>query len=245
MLRSFSRLSTVLAPLRARWLGSLPPDSPAPKLNFPLFQFLTVHFEYPDATLAADLAIGMPIAGDVPFTGALRPRPRPAVHTLAEWRAQLPVRNRKILDRVVNAAKSDLSEACWYRTLDEVKRGRVTTPVAVTNAVLNSVALTPRYAISESHGGRAAKVRLIDDFRASGINDTISVQDTNIPESLGVFLANLAFIRQLDPEQETRSFSLDFSHAYKHIPITETHREFASIVLTFLIILLTGSAQSW
>ena len=106
----------------------------------------------------------MPISGDIPLTGAIRPRLRPAAYTLSEWLAQLPVRNRQVLGRVVKSASSDLSVAFWNNTLDEAKRGWVTPPVAVANAILNSVALTPRYALSESHCGRAKKIRLIDDL---------------------------------------------------------------------------------
>ena len=55
--------------------------------------------------------------------------------------------------------------------------------------------------------------------------------DDKSPGNLDAFPAQLAYIRELGPSCETRSFSLDFSHAYKHFPTIEPHLEFATIVL--------------
>ena len=75
-------------------------------------------------------------------------------------------------------------------------------------------------------GGRAPKIRIAGDFRASGISDAMSALDANIPESMGVFLARIAFYRRIAPDVELGSFSLDFSRKYKHVPIRASRREF-------------------
>ena len=116
----------------------------------------------------------MPNDGDIPETGAPRPRFRAAVFTLAVWRAALPVRNRHIRDMVAKDAKSELSVARWNNNMADVERGWVNTPVPLSNSVFGPIALTPRYATAESHGGRPAEIRLIGDVRASGVNDAIT-----------------------------------------------------------------------
>ena len=224
------RLDLALAPFRVRWRMAIGGDSPDVGLNFPLIHFLAAHFAYSDKVFAYDLARGMSIAGDVPYCGTLTPRCRPAVQSLELWRADLPARNRLVLDRGVRSASAALTKECWFKTLGEVARGWITEPLPVTDAMLNSVALTPRYAIPEEHGGRAPKIRAVDDFRASGINDALSVLDANIPESMDVFLARIAFYRRIAPDVDLASFSLDFSHAYKHVPIRASSREFSSVV---------------
>ena len=102
---------------------------------------------------------------------------------------QPPSRNREILDRVIKYASGQLFQDFWDKTLGEVRNGRITPPVPITEALLNSTPLTPRCAIKDEHGGRAKKVRVVGDFRVSGINGVMSTLDTSIPQTLGVFLA--------------------------------------------------------
>ena len=224
-------LSTALTPLRSRWVAALPPDSPARNLNFPVMYFLPSHFAYDDKQFVKELAAGMPISGSIPASGVLRPRPTPAIVSLEQWRAPLVPRIRMILGRVLSTHNSLMATACWEHSLRELEKGRITTPTLVTPAVSNTIAITPRYAKEEPHGGRATKISLIGDFRAAGINDAMSLEDTSIPESLGCFLAAIAHFRKLSPDLATESFSLDFSHAYKHVPIIASQREFATIVM--------------
>ena len=44
-----------------------------------------------------------------------------------------------------------------------------------------------RFVIDESRGNHAKKVRLIDDLRISGINDVVTMSDTEIPQDLDAF----------------------------------------------------------
>ena len=47
---------------------------------------------------------------------------------------------------------------------------------------------------------------------------------------MDTFLAIVARYRDIAPGSETLSYSLDFPHAYKHVPIVSSRREFATIV---------------
>ena len=170
MLAHLRALSGRLAGQRSRWVACLPQHSPAARLNFPLMYFLTVHYAYVDKDFVHDLAVGMPIAGEIPVTGALRPRVRNAVVTVEQWRARLPARNKAILERVLASKTDPLREECWSKTIEEFQNGWITAPQVVSPAMAASVALTPRYAIQDAN---SKKVRVIDDFRASGINDTM------------------------------------------------------------------------
>ena len=227
-LDAFTELSEVLAPLSARWRNALGEGAPSKGVNFALIQFMISHFGYDDEVFAYDVARGMPIAGDVPACASLTPRVKPATRSVQEWTAELATRNRQLLERVTRSASDPMVAACWEKTMEEVQRGWVTPPVPVTEALLNSLPLTPRFAIPQKEG---AKVRVIDDFKASGINAVMSTVDTNIPESLDVFLAHAAFIKRISPATELRAFALDFSHAYKNVPILDAQKDFASIIL--------------
>ena len=113
----------------------------------------------------------------------------------------------------------------------EVEKGRVTEPIDVTDAMLRTVPLTPRYAILEQHGNAEPEIRLIDDFRASAVNAIAECDDTNVPDNLDVFFAISAYLALVKPGRDTKCATADTAHAYKHVPLHADQREFATIIL--------------
>ena len=106
-------------------------------------------------------------------------------------------------------------------TLTEVQAGRVADPIDLADAMIAPGPLAPRYAIHEQRGPQNVKLRLIDDFRAFAANAIVETDDTNIPDSLGVFVAVAPYYKLLTPGCKIMGAALDFAHAYKHVPIQE------------------------
>ena len=52
-----------------------------------------------------------------------------------------------------------------------------------------AIPISQRYAISEQRGNSERKIRLIDDIMASAANSIITADDTNIPDTIGAFIA--------------------------------------------------------
>ena len=140
-----------------------------------------------------------------------------------------PRRNKDATLRAVKATGTELGVITHERTMKEVEAGWITTPVPVSTAP-PMVPITPRYAIPEQHGNYAEKVRLIDDFRASGVNSTVSVADTCVPDGLDSLLAMCTNYQRLLVGRRVLVCSVDFSHAYKNIPLPVSQEHFASIV---------------
>ena len=230
-LSSSERLANDLEPIRARWTAQLPEQSPARSINPPLIFAITTKFGYEDTEFAHDLSMGMPIAGPIPPTPGLTTRKRAAQISYVEWRRGIPERNIEVINRVSKAQGTDLPNACWGKTVEEVTAGWVTDPVDLTEDFAKTIPLTPRYAIKEQHGTQKQKIRLIDDFRASGANAIVGTDDTNIPENLDVFFAISPFLRLAAPGCNIKCATLDFPHAYKHVPIQENQKEFATIAI--------------
>ena len=107
----------------------------------------------------------------------------------------------------------------------------MTEPVDISETVLGTATLTPRFAISEQHGDQAQKVRLIVDFRAPAINSIVETNDTCIPDTLGAFVAIASYLALVAPGCDLMCVAADFAHAYKHIPILDSQREFATILI--------------
>ena len=104
------------------------------------------------------------------------------------------------------------------------------TPTDESDTALRTVPLTPRYAIIEQHGNADAKIRLIDYFRASGINAIVESGDTNIPENSDVFIAISSYLALVSPGCVLWCATADFPNAYKRVPILDDRKEFATII---------------
>ena len=117
-------------------------------------------------------------------------------------------------------------------TLEGDAAGGASEPAASTPDVIGPVALTPSFAIKESHGGCPAEIRLIYDFRAIVVNDIVKMSETEFPHDLDVFSVTLALFQRADPDCKPEAFSVDYVRAYKNVPLCRDREQFATIALT-------------
>lgn len=68
-------------------------------------------------------------------------------------------------------------------------------------------------------GGGQRRVRIIDDVRASAVNDTLGMSDTAVPDCLDVFYALVSYFGLIRTGRILQAASVDFSHAYKNLGI--------------------------
>ena len=220
-----------LAQANDRWVTHLPVDSPSRKVDFALIHFLVSNLRYPDTTLAKDLSKGMPLVGAVPPTGVFSKRVREQTLTAPQWKEGLVERNREMVRRVTHPSDSALARLCWEKSLLEVEKGWLSEPTPVTEAAINSIPLTPRFAVEEEHGGGPKKIRAIDDLKASMVNDLLGLVDTSIPQNLDTFLGVALTHAEVGSSTELRAFSVDFAHAYKHVGVAADQLDFATVVI--------------
>ena len=207
----------------------MPVDSPVRAINFPLIYFLTSTLMCEDSQFFHDLLRGMPIVGSSPATNVLEPRVRGAVVSFEQWRGGIPVTNAGVVERLHRSAGSDLARECWEKTLSEVEAVWVSVHRPLTEGIMRPIPLTPRFAEVIADG----KLRLIDDFRASGINDLLDVVETDVPQGLDAMLAMTTYYQSINPRAKTelRAFSVDFKRSYKQAPLPADQAEFAHVAL--------------
>ena len=95
----------------------------------------------------------------------------------------------------------------------------------VTSEIISNHVLNPRFVIEQS------KPRLIDDLKASRVNDTTSCSDTYRPDTLGNLILQMKRIRTADKDAELLAFAFDFKSAYKHIGVSEDSDKVARLVI--------------
>ena len=123
---------------------------------------------------------------------------------------EIPKRNKEAIGRLAKSQGTELSVKWREKTLTEVNEGWATIPTDLAEIAKTTIPLTPRYAIQEQHGTQRPKIRLIDDFRASAVNAIIETEDTNIPDSLDVFIAIASYFKILTPGCQLTSATMDF-----------------------------------
>ena len=234
------KLSVAFEPNRVKWAEALPVDSPVKGINFPLLHYVASTMGYPDTKLVNDLAVGMPIAGAVEAVPTLVSRKRPAPCSMETFREKIPERNAEAVERVRKDQGSDVARQIYEKTMREVAAGWISTPVPCSK-VPASTPLTPRFAVEEHRVAGPPKIRLVDDFRASGVNSTLEVVDTSVPGGLDSFLALRTAHQRLLDGRRLLAFSVDFAHAYKHVPLLADQEETGKSSNLFLNIFMRCS----
>ena len=121
------------------------------------------------------------MAGYVPNADNLTIRPKLATTKLAERALGAERSNIQVYIRLSQSTNSELVNAGRRKTPDGIKRGWVARPQLITPGVLKTIPLTHRFPIIGDRGP-GAKRRLIDDYKMSGINDAIHLEETPVPK---------------------------------------------------------------
>ena len=203
----------------------MPADSPARYLNFALIISLAQISSHKDTDLVRDLLLGMPLTGAIPSSNTLPAADKPALTTIPELLQKVEERNNRIIANLKKRSKEE-TRLCWEMTRSEVERDMVSPLQPADSDTLKSQILNPRFVIEQN-----GKHRIIDDLKASRVNDTTACSDTYKPDTLDSLVVHIQKIREFAPSGKVKIFAFDFKSAYKHISVAEESHEAASIVI--------------
>lgn len=203
-----------------------------PRKNLFLLSEMLESISWPDATLISNLMHGFPLVGLLPASGMRVPTGNAAPEvTKAALLATASVQNRRILRRSSLPLGMDRSvcevfaSACDREVADGKARMR---PLNMETCVL-----TPRFPIVQ--GWKTVgwetfpKVRCIDDFSASRINEGTQVSEKMLPETLDSLVALVLKLTK-SRTMRIRWRKDDFVQAFKTLPICSSHLPLAVVV---------------
>ena len=76
------------------------------------------------------------------------------------------------------------------KTTNAVEKSWVSTPQTITEDIINSSPISPRFAIEEQHGNAAKKkIRLVDDFKRPDVNPLLKLRDASVPNTIDTMSA--------------------------------------------------------
>ena len=164
--------------------------------------------------LVHHMSTGFPVAGAYPATGVFPPSVRSASTSIQDlWRSCKEVQS-KIMERRRGAEDGDLDAQVHAATLKEVERGWLSGPHTASDLDKR----LGRWVPSRRFGVRQGdKVRCIDDFAASGINDALSAVETVDPDGLDRIAVNVrAHMDAFTAPEEHRPKSSPFAGNRRH-----------------------------
>ena len=192
-----------------------------------LLRWSLSQIDWKDKSLVDDLLAGFPLVGDIP----IGPESNPKTVRVAELsRDQLRRRGRQQVASLVSKAEakpwSEEAAQVWESTLQEVTMGRMSEPRPITPS---DSFVTRRFAVVQTDSKGRSKVRCIDDFLESLVNDSTSVGrriHTGRLSDLEYAVQSLHCAGK-----DVVLLKSDFKSAYRGCPIRTSHLEWANILV--------------
>ena len=174
---------------------------------------------YPDQDLIPDMRNGFRLSGCIRNTNLFVPDPRPPKTTLTSQLSTAEARNKATLAKVASHVCDDTAAATWEETTQELEKGWI---FEDKQPRLSSCLISRRFGVRQG-----AKVRVIDDGKASGINQTVG-----LPERFrlhGVEFISALLSKALDDPRSADAIiegkTLDLTSAYKQYAVAPEDRE--------------------
>ena len=125
-----------------------------------------------------------------------------------------------------SSGDNGIDEAVWSQTLEEVRTGWII-PVELEDIPVTSP-ISRRFALVQKD-----KIRLIDDFSASGLNSCVTVSETPNLHTIDMVGAMISFwcgeSKRLGVNQELCVRTYDLSSAYRQLALSSCGRKYAYI----------------
>ena len=183
---------------------------------------------FPDKGVSEELQCGSNLVGEVPTTFMLPGKFVPALATTDELHRHAERMRPSVATDTAGSGDPEIDQIVWEKTMVEVSKGWLSGP-------LNEADVPPSEPISRRFGLRqkGGKVRLIDDFSASGVNKCVTVVETPVLHTIDVACAAMTmwfgecYRYGLNPKLVVRTF--DLASAYRQVALSVGGRRYACI----------------
>ena len=192
-----------------------------------VFEEMLKECHFPDMGVIDELKLGADLTGDIPATGMLPKKFLPAMCTTSGLADRSKLMRSALLAEVGSSGDPELDLEVWRQTLQEVDAGWLTGPLEPSE-VSDSLPLSKRFGLAQK-----TKVRLIDNFSSSGVNDLVTVCEA--PELHTVDVAAAALLYWLNlrcAERKPSNLSIrtfDLQSAYRQVGLSKAGREMGHI----------------
>ena len=213
-----------LSCMESQFQSSLPPTLRgilAPK-RLLLWKEMMEYYQYPDTAVFDEVVNGVDLAGPAPVVPSFDPCFRPAKVSVTELAQKASSARPAMLATIGPSGDDDLDEVVFSKTLEELACGWLDGPYD-PDALPSDAVVSRRFGIRQS-SGEGSKVRLIDDFSASGVNDTVQVESAVKLHTLDVAAALCVELLKTGADLQWLGKTIDLSAAYRQLGISPNAR---------------------
>ena len=181
-----------------------------------LIKEMLSEIQYEDIKAVDLLVDGSSLAGEIPKIPVWSDKFKPAMSTIQQLEQRAPGMNQHVVASVTCSGNDELDRAVWTETQAELGKGWIDGPWRPDSLPAGSV-------ISRSFGlQQSSKVRVIDDFSCSGMNDTFQTHSKPELHAIDCFcgLVKLWFSRALSDHVSGHLLAktYDLKSGYRQVP---------------------------
>ena len=183
-----------------------------------LWKEMLQFYGYPDQEVFEEVIHGTRLAGAAPDVPSFDPCFKPAKLTLKELEDTAKTSRAALLATVRSTGDAEIDETVFQKTLEELECGWLEGPIPFSDLPDNAI-VSRRFGIRQTSGD-TIKIRLIDDFSASGVNDTVQVESAAKLHTLDVAAALCMELLKVSGDQQWLGKTIDLSSAYRQLGIS-------------------------
>lgn len=195
-----------------------------------LWKEMLEFYSYPDVAVFEEVVNGTCLAGAAPVVPAFDACFKPARLTMKELACTAKSSRNALLETIRTSGDPEIDQTVMQKTLEELECGWLEGPIPLDELPDDAV-VSRRFGIKQSSGD-VLKIRLIDDFSASGVNDTVQVESATKLHTLDVAAALCMELLRASPDQQWLGKTFDLSSAYRQLGISPRSR-WVSFVAVF------------
>lgn len=175
-------------------------------------------YDYPDKDVFEEVVHGTRLAGPSPIVPSFDPCFKPAKLTMEELEKSAGASRSAMLATVRSTGDTEIDETVFRKTLEELECGWLEGPFPFNDLPDNAI-VSRRFGIRQSSGD-TVKIRLVDDFSASGVNSTVQVESASKLHTLDVAAALCMELLKVSADQQWLGKTIDLSSAYRQLGIS-------------------------
>ena len=187
-----------------------------------LWKEMMEHFNYPDCKVFDEVVSGTKLSGVAPAVPSFDACFKPAKLTESELASTAKANRIGLLRSVRSSGDAFIDSEVYRKTLEELESGWLEGPHDPDVLPQDSV-ISRRFGILQSSGD-TAKVCLIDDFSASGVNSTVQVNSCTKLHTLDVAAALILKLLRDSGASGWVGKTIDLSAAYRQLGVAPESR---------------------
>ena len=192
-----------------------------------LFGEMLEFYGYPDTGVLDELKLGASLTGDVAATGMLPAKFTPALLTEQSLRAQSKLRREHVERDCAGSGDPEVDKEVWEQTLQECEKGWLCGPLQ-PQQVPDDAPVSKRFGLRQRH-----KIRLIDDFSESSVNEAVSVFESPTLHTIDIAAAAVACwfgdCSEIGVASNLEVRTFDLASAYRQVALSAEGRRVAYI----------------